>query len=349
MLPSIDIIVIHITKRIMMITRTKLLASMALTASFVLSGCAGIDSQPVQKTTEPQSEKKDVVLTDFDKELVQVEKKMIESSKRFTVDKIRILSKQKVDDKWSMYSFEIFITEVSSKRRMTTPMIIFTDGVYQTNSLMDLKSGVKLEIDEQKKLMARKNDKQKNAREEFEKQFVLDSKYYNKEHLIAGKIDAANKVVMISDPLCVACISAFPAIYDSVKNRNDIALFYYHFPLKNLHPTANIVVKAMEKAKQDGIKDVVAKTLKADFMKYYDVYQERDEEVALKVFNKILKTNYTLHDLKDVNVSNDMIIGSETQLSGTPTVLFNGSLYHSREKFINFIETHPNIDTPLHK
>lgn len=275
----------------------------------------------------------DVKLTSFDKELMGVEKKMIESSGVFNVENIRILHKKNIDKTWEMYTFEIFMQEKRTQKKFTSPMIIFTDGIHQTNTLMNLKTGVKLELAERENLMKDKRSKKQIEREKFEKKFILDEKYYDEEHLISGKIDAKNKIVIISDPLCVACINTVPVIYNALKDKDDIALFYYHFPLKGLHPTAYTISKAIVRAKKDGIKNVEIKLLKADLMKKFDVYKERDQNLALREFNKIFNTSYTLSDLKNITeVDKDMSIGKDVKLQGTPTIIYNGSLYNSRRE-----------------
>jgi hypothetical protein len=271
-------------------------------------------------------------LTEFDKKMIAVEKKMISANKRFSVDKILIDKKKKIDNRWTMYVFSLNISDKQTNQKSKAPMIIFTDGVYQTNSLMNIKTGKRYETDEKIRLEGERREAKNKEREKFEKSFVLDKSYYNKKHLIAGSMDAKNKIVMISDPLCVACIGSFPSIYNEVKKRKDFALFYYHFPLQRLHPTAMTISKAMELAKEQGIKDIEKKVLFADLSKIYDVYKERDPKVALKAFNKVVGTNYTLDDIKDISIKEDMKIASDIHLQGTPTIIFNGELYKSREK-----------------
>jgi len=171
--------------------------------------------------------------------------------------------------------------------------------------------------------------------EEFIKDVLYkgsDEKYYNKEHLISGKMDAKNKVVLISDPLCVACISMFPSMFEKIKGKKDFALFYYHFPLSSLHPTAETISKAMILAKRDGVKDIEKKVYDANFDKIYNVYKESDNKKALNYFNKTINTSYTLEDLKDISIKEDAQLANDIKLRDTPTVIFNGSLYDSRIK-----------------
>ncbi|WP_457748560.1 DsbA family protein [Sulfurimonas sp.] len=300
----------------------KKILSVGVAASIAASVCVAADSS----------------LTKFDKKMIDAEKKMISANKRFAVDNIIIQKKKKIDNRWTMYVFNLHIQDKKTKQKTTSPMIIFTDGIYQTNSLMNLKTGKRYETDEKIRLEKERRAAKKREREQFEKSFVLNKKYYNKEHLIAGSMNAKNKIIMISDPLCVACIGAFPAIYNAVKNNKDFALFYYHFPLQGLHPTAMTISKAMEYAKEHGQKDVVKRVLFANLGKKYDVYKERDPKTALRAFNEVIGTDYTLAEIKDISIQDDMKIGQDVKLRGTPTIIFNGKLYKARENLSKALE-----------
>lgn len=271
-------------------------------------------------------------LTSFDKKMIDVQKKMISQNKNFKVNDIKILRVKDIDSKWKMYTFDIALTNIGEKKDFNTPMIIFTDGKYETNSLMNIDTGIRYEAAEKARLSQASRSRADVEREAFEKSFKLDEKYYDKEHLITGDINAKNKVVIVSDPLCVACISTFPAIYNSLKNKSDFALFYYHFPLKRLHPTAETISIAMELAKKDGIKDVEIRVYEANFDKLYDVYKTKDKHLALDTFNKVFKTSYTMNDINSNSVDEDMKIGEAIQLRGTPSVIYNGGIYQSRAK-----------------
>ncbi len=168
-----------------------------------------------------------------------------------------------------------------------------------------------------------------------EKKFTLNPKYYNKEHLLLGYLNAKNKVLVISDPLCIACIKTFPPIYNgiekAIQDGKSIALFYYHYPLK-MHPTAPTIAKAIKLATKNGYKDVVKKILFSNFDEEYDVYKSKDNKNALKEFNKIIGTKYTLDDLKNISLTDGVEIAKSVKLNGTPTILVNGKLYNSRQK-----------------
>jgi len=178
--------------------------------------------------------------------------------------------------------------------------------------------------------------KKKEAQDKFKRDFVLDKKYYDKEHLLLGDMDAKNKIVVISDPLCVACIQRFPHVFNGLKNRKDVALFYYHYPLR-MHPTAGTVAKAIKLAESQGKKDVVEKIMLSDFGKKYDVYKSTDQQNALNEFNLVMGTSYKLSDLKDVSLDDGVNIAKDVKLTGTPTIIFNSSLLDANDKLYKLI------------
>ena len=197
-----------------------------------------------------------------------------------------------------------------------------------------MNTGARYGEDEQRVKAAKK-------RAEFEKSFRLPNDYYAKNHLIAGNHNAKAKVVVFSDPLCVFCIKNVPSIIESIKGRDDIALYYYDFPL-DMHPTAKTVIKAIVKAKKDGIKDVELKVYKANYEKFYNVYNTKEPQKALDVFNKIFSTKYTLEQIDTPeateHIESDIFRGMEANVQGTPTVAFNGSFKDSRKNLKNFLD-----------
>ncbi len=268
----------------------------------------------------------------FDDKMIKIQYDMVSRNKNFKVNGVSILAKKKIDNKWTMYTFGLDLTNKAKKKKFKAPLIIFTDGKYETNSLTDMKTGVRYEILEQQRMQKESRGAQKLEREKFEKSFTLNPKYYNDEHLLLGDKNAKHKVVFVSDPLCVACIGSFPSIYNSLKGKKDFALYYYHYPLKRLHPTAEIIAKAMKQANKDGVKDVEITLYKANIMKKFDVYKNKDESLAIKAFNEILGTKYKVPQIDKLSVDADAKIADDVKLTGTPTVVLDGSLVDSRKR-----------------
>jgi protein-disulfide isomerase len=161
--------------------------------------------------------------------------------------------------------------------------------------------------------------------------------HYKKSHLIAGNENAKNKVVVFSDPLCPACMQTIPGMIQKVNsNSQDIALYYYHFPLLSLHPAALTLSKAMVVAKQNGIKDIEMKVYTTNFGQHFNS-RETNAQKILDGFNKIFKTNITLAQVDNVMVNKevevDMKAGEELMINGTPTIYVNGTNDKSRRLF----------------
>ena len=272
----------------------------------------------------------------IDTKVINYQKNAINQNPAYKLHNLKLIKKEALDDKnmWNAYKLELDITQKSNKKRFKAPMIIFSNGKYITSEMINMDTKARYGEDEAKIIAAQK-------REKFEKSFKLPDTYYKKDHLIAGNHNAKTKVVIFSDPLCVFCIRNAPKIIKAIKKRDDLALYYYDFPL-DMHPTAKTVIKAMHKAKQDGIKDVALKVYEANFEKFYNVYQIKDSKKAIEAFNKIFNTKYTLSDIdtKEANkiLQEDIKAGLAANVQGTPTVSFNGSFYNSRVKLNEFLE-----------
>jgi len=274
-------------------------------------------------------------ISKIDQKVVDFQKSKLSQHPAFTLHSLKLLQTKKLEkgSRWKTYKFELDLTQKSNKKRFQAPMIVFSNGKYITDHMIDMKTGKQVG---EKELREEQNKK----RNEFEKTFKLPNEFYKKDHIIAGNPNAKTKVVVFSDPLCVFCIRTAPSIIKSIKNRDDIALYYYDFPL-DMHPTSRTVVKAIHKAKKDGFKDVELKIYEANYEKFFDVYRTKDNQKALDVFNKIIGTKYTLKDIntKEANdaLEEDIFMGLEANVQGTPSVLFNGSYYNSRKNLKKFL------------
>lgn len=271
-----------------------------------------------------------------DKKVIDYIKKNIMSNSANTLHSLKLAEKKALDksSKWNAYRLKLDITDKKINKRVTTPIIVFSNGKYITTQMIDMNTGLRFGENEARAFANKK-------RKEMEENFVLPKSYYKKSHLIAGNHNAKTKIIVFSDPLCVYCIKNVPTIIKGIKGRKDIALYYYDFPL-DMHPTAKTVIKAMLKAKKDGIKDVELKVYTANFENFYDVYKTKDDKKALDAFNKLFKTKYTLKDIDTPSakkhIENDVFDGLGANVSGTPSVLFNGSYKDSRSKLKQFLK-----------
>ncbi len=152
----------------------------------------------------------------------------------------------------------------------------------------------------------------------------LGEGYYNDAHLVAGKKDAKHKIVVFSDPMCPFCRKYVPDIYKSVKEHpDDFALYYYHMPLKRIHPVSGVLTRVMEVLQHKGKIE--------DAMKMYDLnipLNETDENKVLKTVNEQLKVNVTKEEIDDKKIKDDIDSdvkkATRVMLRGTPTVYIDG-------------------------
>lgn len=250
-----------------------------------------------------------------DDSIIEFEKKRVSQNPNVKVQEVSINTKKELPiGGWSGYIMDVKVN-VQGKD-INAKDIIFSDGKYISLDLIDSRNGKSL------------------------KDFVtpnLTDNYHDKSKLIAGSHNAKEKIVIFSDPLCPFCIDYVPEVIKHVqKNSDSIALYYYHFPLLQLHPAAGSLVKLIDVAKHKGIKDIELKVYQIDWEKYFDV-KSTDEKKILEAFNKELKTDIKLEEISATDIDNsikkDISMGEEVMVSGTPTIFINGVKDSSRLKY----------------
>jgi len=217
--------------------------------------------------------------------------------------------------------WEAYIVQMNGEAKMgekTQPIsqrsIYFVGDGIVTAELYDLASGEKLN---------------NSISPEFK------AKYYDDGHLLFGNKDAAHKVVIFSDPLCPFCRTFVPeAMAYMKKYPKTFAVYYYHFPLRSLHPAAIPLVKAAFVAEKQGRKNVVENLYKVKVDG-----REPNEQKILDAFNKAENTKITLIDIADPKVikhlENDMAVAQEHLVNGTPTVFFDGKKDTTKMQYKN--------------
>ena len=158
-------------------------------------------------------------------------------------------------------------------------------------------------------------------------------KYYKKENLLYGDINAAHKVAIFSDPECPFCKRFVPnAIKEMKAQPHKFAIYYYHLPLTRIHPSSPIIVQAAIAAEMQGVKDVILKMYEINIS-----YRETDVQKILDAFNKAVGSHVTKKDLQDkrvlAKVKSDMEIVRNLFIAGTPTMYFDGKLDRTKKKY----------------
>jgi len=252
-----------------------------------------------------------------------VDQKVIDFEKmRFLTNQGIALQEVKVEKKetlgvpgWFGYMLKI-TADVPGRGVVSGNDILFSNGEAVSTDLLNMKDG-------------------SSYKDIFEPKLTAD--YYQKKNLIAGNENAKNKVVVFSDPLCPACQQTVPGMIQKANaNPNDIALYYYHFPLLSLHPAALDLSRAMVIAKEKGVKDVEMTMYLTNFGHYFNS-RETDSKKILDGFNKAYKTDITMEELKAAKVveevQSDMTKGEAMRIQGTPTIYVNGKNDKTRRLF----------------
>lgn len=251
-----------------------------------------------------------------DENIIEFEKKRVSQNPNVEVLDVSVNFKKEMPLKnWYGYILDVQAEVKASKdstKVISVKDIVFSNGKYVSLDLQDIKTGKSL-----KSLVTP----------------TLSDNYYKKEKLIAGNHNAKNKVVIFSDPLCPFCMDYVPDVINYVnKNNSNIALYYYHFPLLRIHPAAGPLSKIMEVAKHKNIKDLELKVYSIDWDKYFDSKSTNINKI-LEAFNKELKTNITLEQLRKANIQKDINMGENVMVQGTPTIFVNGIKDTTREKY----------------
>lgn len=171
----------------------------------------------------------------------------------------------------------------------------------------------------------------KNYRDELKPS--VPSALYNKTHLIAGNIDAKHKIILFSDPLCPFCQEIFPDMLQVAReNPQTVALFYYHLPLKRIHPASEVLTRIMHVAQNEGKIDVLEKiyNLKINHM-------ETNPTAILKVVEEQTGYKTTVQKIESKEVlealAHDEDVALRMMVTGTPTVYIDGKWDKLREGF----------------
>ncbi len=251
----------------------------------------------------------------IDNSVLKFEKKRFSQNKRIEIKDVKINMKKAMPQK-GWYGYIIDLEASMAGNDITAKDIVFSNGEVIAPELFDMKTGMPL-----KDLMKPK----------------LSDNYYDKTKLIAGNHNAKNKIVIFSDPLCPFCMDYVPDVISHVqRNKDSLALYYYHFPLVRIHPAAVPLTALMNAAKEKGMKDIELKVYRADWDKYFDS-KEKNSQKIIDAFNKEFKTSYTIVDVTKKHIqdeiSKDMRMGEEMMVQGTPTIFINGEQDKSKLKY----------------
>ncbi|ATB69789.1 putative membrane protein [Sulfurospirillum diekertiae] len=256
---------------------------------------------------------------DLDTKVTTFLQKAIVPNENYTFDKVVILKKEAMKEMpdWMVYFVRIDLNLVKQEgKKLSVNDMVFTNGKILSKDFTNLNNG-------------------RSVKGSYS--LDMDASAYNKEHLLAGNLNAPHKIVVFSDPSCPFCMDFVPEVLADVqKYPETFALFYYHFPL-NIHPASPTLVKAMIFAEEKGDHEIVKKVYK----EFFDI-KETDEKAILDIFNKALNKNFTIeqinqpHILKQLN--SDQELANALMVNGTPTIYLDGKKDDTKRSYRKFIK-----------
>lgn len=242
----------------------------------------------------------------IDEKVLLYEKQRLSKDKNIQIEKIEIYNKQDIK-KFGWMAYVLNIKLNINNKKLAIKDVLFTNGSYISNNLINLESN-------------------ENLIELI--RLPIDTVYYNKRHLIAGKYKSKKKILIFSDPLCKKCKIIVPKLINYVnKYKNTFALYYYNFPDIKQNPASDIVSKAiLYLIKKRKINSII-KIHQTNFNKYFS-NQETNKETILKGINNILNTNIKLSDLETSDTNNELLfdiqMGENLLIYNELTIFING-------------------------
>lgn len=252
----------------------------------------------------------------IDDKVLDFEKQRLKANKQIEVQDIQLSFKKELPQK-EWYGFLFDIDANFKGKQVKFKDIVFSNGEYIALDLIHI-----------------------DTHESIKKDVIpkLTDAYYKKENLLLGNANAKDKIVVFSDPLCPFCMDFVPDVIRHVqKYENNVALYYYHFPLLQLHPASGVLTRLMDVAIEQGRKDIILKVYEADWDQYF-TEQETNEMKILEAFNKEFKMNITLEQIQSKKINekilDDIQMGENALVQGTPTIFVNGEKDSKKTKFL---------------
>ena len=233
---------------------------------------------------------------------------------------VKVVGKQELPKPkgWEAYvvEFNIGVKRRNGEQNLTQRDILFVKGRYVAPDLVDIKT---------------------NRSMKTRVVLNVDKSFYNEEHHIFGNKNAKHKIVVFSDPLCPFCRETVPKLFEVAKKYPDtFALYYYHLPLKRLHPASVALAKAIIYLKRHGNKKAIEKIYKTEFD-----YAEHNESKTLQELEKKLGLKLTKEQINQPEIINELKSDEQKAMRlmvrGTPTLYFDGKLDRSRSEYKKYI------------
>ncbi len=255
-----------------------------------------------------------------DSDVVKFVKRGLGSNPGLTVYSVKILDKVPLEEPkgWTAYAieFHLGLKRKNKEQNITQSDILFVNGRYVAPDLINIKTN-----------------------ESLKHSVVLNfqDSYYDADHLLFGHENAVHKIAVFSDPLCPFCRQVVPKLFRIAKKYPDtFALYYYHLPIKMLHPASVPLAKAIIYLKKHGNKKAIERIYKTDFN-----YRETDEAKVIAALDKKLGLKLTVKDINTPDILNELHhdeeLAEKLLVHGTPAVFVDGKFDRRRTLYKKYI------------
>jgi protein-disulfide isomerase len=251
------------------------------------------------------------------KQIIKYIKNSVIRNPRVKVQDLEIVE-TKVDDR--IKGWKVLFTSMDlmfQKKSIKAPIILFSNGNLLTTELYDV-----------------------NTSTNFAKVLkpTIPESVYDDEHLLYGNKDAKHKILVFSDPQCPFCQDVMPDIFEAVKKHPDMfALYYYHLPLKRLHPVSETLTKVMHIAQNGNRKDIFEDMYKLDI----NIRMTNEKKILSKI-KKQFNYKLTKEQINAPEVLNSLKADEDTaarlMISGTPTVYIDGKWDRFRDGYKDYLK-----------
>ena len=250
------------------------------------------------------------------KQLIKYIKKNIIKNPRVKINKLDIVG-TKTDKRIPDWTVLFTNMDISYQgKNITAPLMLFKNGSLITPELYDLNGSVNYN--------------------NIIKPDIPDS-VYDDAHLLYGNKNAPHKILVFSDPQCPFCQDIVPDIFKAVKEHpNTFALYYYHLPLKRLHPVSETLTKVMHIAQKTDRKDIFEDMYKLNI----NIRETNEDKILAKIKKQF---NYPLTK-KQINAPEvkkalkaDEDMAARLMIQGTPTVYIDGKWDKMRDGYEKYL------------
>lgn len=252
-----------------------------------------------------------------EKELLKYVKKHIIKNPNVKINGLSIIEETSHKD---LPGWTVLMTNIEleyQKKEISVPEMMFIKDGLITGRLVSLKT-------------------KKDYRDEIKP--TVPNSMYDEAHLVYGSKDAKHKIVVFSDPQCPFCQDIVPDIFKAAKEHpTELALYYYHLPLLQIHPVSDVLTRVMHVAQHEGRMEVLEKIYK---MKINP--REMNTKKILDEVKKQTGYSVTQQQVDDPKVreamKKDQEASGKMMVSGTPTIFIDGKWDKMRNGYKELIK-----------